>query len=96
MFTVSRLWELQSRLPQSEGHDPSKIKKIELKLQELEHDSDRIDSESEKQDEVVEQTDDGELLVIQRALQTTVAVEVDEQRRTSFKPVAPLMENCVS
>lgn len=61
------------------------IKKIELKLQEIEHNSDHIDSESEKPDEVVEQTDDGELLVIRRALQATVAVEVDEQRENIFQ-----------
>lgn len=54
-------------------------------LQEAMQDADPIDSKPNEEDEIVAQPDEGELLIIQRALHSTINPKADEQRENIFQ-----------
>ncbi|KAF8021452.1 hypothetical protein BT93_G1786 [Corymbia citriodora subsp. variegata] len=74
---------LQADCPNRRVMTLQEIEKINFELQDAEEA--QIDFGSEKEDEVVAQADEGEFLVIRRALHTMIAANEEEQRENIFQ-----------
>lgn len=61
------------------------IEKFDTGLQEAMQQANHFKSEYEEEDEIVEQPNEGELLVIRRALHSTITPKADEQRENIFR-----------
>ncbi|CAL9121038.1 unnamed protein product [Musa textilis] len=79
----------QANCPNRRVMTLQEIEEINSALQEAESNPDQNGFESEKEEEVVEKADDGEMLIIRRALHTEFLL-IMSKGRTSFTPVALL------